>query len=628
MYRRKTLAATACLVLAFGGWAQAQVARPPESLPVLKQSALLAPVLKRIDSGSRLVQASQNAAPLRVVDRRAMDALRIMPAPGSATNLGEVFDLTMTSHRNLATNLARIPAAARAGEPETTEAVVEFPDRLVLVRQVRLVVKDAEQAAKGSPEFAALMAPVDRSRLGSVRVADLDPDHQRGFRAFLQGEFKELPAADPLRQALAQGGEDAVLRAVLAGEGELEVVDEVEILREPVVDLKPLMPAGFKVLAPTGGTGTAHLGALPSQAAGGATRPNLPGALGKGRIQPAPTFDPATHAWAYPEGERALGEHTFEAPFLAGYTLGHWQGWSRRWSFKGLGWLRLSLGVGVGAGLRIPVNLKGKISPTGWERSAADCPPHTVRYELDAQAFDAPESFYRACGLPENLLFAGQEFVLQAGATLDYKLVAFGDTVKEGRINGPGLTRSADFVPPMAQHRNLVTIWLPAEGTNTQIDFGVLKAFVEVGFGLGGRGSVDGTFAPLVDGRTGTREPVRLTGSRRTGQFQLPALNPGAPGSLQGQPFGALFRFERYNLDLTATLKLRAGARIDVSYFERTITLPALDLFTFRLPGFSLPAHAGTQNTYRWDEGRLAFEHRPAGLKPAGTLKPLRVIKR
>lgn len=604
------------------------MAQPPEGSPVLKQSTLLAPVLKRIDPGSRLMQASRKAAPIRVVDRRSMDALRVAPAPGASMDLGQVFDQTMASHRSLTANLLRIPAAARVGEPETTEAVVEFPDRLVLVRQTRLVVKDAAQAAQGSPDFAALVAPVDRARIGSLKVAELDPGHQRGFRAFLQGEFKDLPAEDPLRQAFARGGEDAVLRAVLAGEGELEVVDEIEVLREPVLDLKPLMPAGFKVVAPTGEPGASRLGALSSQVPGNATGPKLPGALGKGRIQPAGAFDPATHAWAYPEGERAHGEHVFEAPFLAGYTLGHWQGWSRRWNFKGLGWLRLSLGVGVGVGLRIPVNLKGKVTPTGWERSAPDCPPHTVRYELDAQAFDAPESFYRASGLPENLLFAGQEFVLQAGATLDYKLVAFGETVKEGRINGPGLTRSADFVPPMAQHRNLVTIWLPAEGTNTQIDFGVLKGFVEVGFGLGGRGSVDGTFAPLVDGRLGARESVHLTGAQRTGQFQLPALNPGAPGTLQGKPFGAIFRFERYNMDLTATLKLRAGARIDVSYFERTLTLPALDLFTFRLPGFSLPTHAGTQGTYRWDQGLLAYEHRPAGLKPAGGVKPVRVIKR
>ncbi len=584
-----------------------------ELAPILRQSPLLLPVLKRADPESLVLQASRKQAPKRVLDRSAMRDTQIEPAPGRLVALNIVFDQVTAGHRRLSADLGRIPQTALAGAAETTEAVVEFPDRVVLVRNFRVVVRDAQQAAQSSPEFAAMLAPVDRARLASVRITDLKPDQQAGFRIFLAGEFTDLPADDPLKQALARGGEDEVLRAMLAGEGELEVTDEIELMRAPIADWKAFMPAGFREsLSVQKGAPPADSAALKAGAKKGPSA-KVPGGLGS-QPQHAATFDPATHEYRYAAGERATGEQTFEAPFLAGYSTGYWNSWSRRWKFGHLGWLRLSLGYGVGLGLRLPFVLEGRLSPTLVERSAPDCPEHDVRLQLQARPLDAPAAFYREQGLPSNQVFDGQEFVLQAGTSLSFKLVAFGETVKQGTLNGPGVNRSADFTPPLKERRDLCTVWIPPELTQTVIEYGVLSAFVKVGVGLQGRGEVMANGFPLIDGRRGTAFPVKLSSAPFRGGFQLPALPPGAPGSLKGLPFGLEVKLRGYRLDLSAVLKLTAGARIDVDYFDRTVQLPALDLLTIDLAGLELGPHAGTEDTYRWSEGLLAFENRPASL--------------
>jgi hypothetical protein len=107
------------------------------------------------------------------------------------------------------------------------------------------------------------------------------------------------------------------------------------------------------------------------------------------------------------------------------------------------------------------------------------------------------------------------------------------------------------------------------------------------------------------------------------GGFKLPALTPGAPGSLKGQPFGFDLKLEGYRLDFSAALKLSAGAKIDVDYFDRTVRLPAFDLLTLDFAGILLGPHEGVEDAYRWNEGRLAFEHRPASQPKAKPMGPL-----
>lgn len=580
------------------------------------------PILRRADPESLVLLASRKQAPQRVLDRAAMQGTQIEPYRGQRMTLKAAFDQATAGHRQLSVDLGRIPRTALVGAAETTEAVVEYPDRVVLVRQFKVVVRDVREAAQYSPEFAAMMAPVDRTRLAGVRVADLKPQQQAGFRAFLAAEFAGLPSDDPLKQAQARGGEDEVLRAMLAGEDELEVTDEIEFLRSPVADWKAMMPRGFATPSPgSGGAATVGITQNAAGKAGATLQPKVPGGLGGNPQKPLP-FDAATHEYRYASGERTTGEHTFEAPFLAGFSTGYWNSWSRKWRFGRLGWLRLSLGYGVGLGLRIPIEIEGRLNPTLVERSAPDCPEHSVQLRLQARPLDAPASYYLERGVPANQVFDGQEFVLQAGTSLSYKLVAFGETVKSGTLDGPGVHRSADFTPPLSQRRDLCTVWIPPELTQTIIDYGVLSAFVEVGVGLKGRGEILARCAPLIDGREGTAFPADLGSAPFAGGFKLPPLPAGAPGSLRGQPFGLNLKMLGYKLDLSAVLKLTAGAKIDVDYFDRTVRLPAFDLLTLELPGILLGPHAGTESVYSWKGGLVAFENRPASTTTPQPVKP------
>ncbi len=606
---------------------------PRALAPVLRQSAL-APLMERADRESLVLRLSAKQAPQRVLDRAAFATLQLEPVAGQRVPAAALFDRATASHRVLAADLARIPAAALAAKAETLEAAVEFEDRVVLVRTVRLVVRDSVQAAANSPEFAGMLANVDRARLARATVADLTPAQRAGFRRFMATEFPTLPADDPLKQAFARGGEDAVLRAELGGEGELEVTEEIEVLRAPVADWRKVLPAGY-----ADGLARPAEGAAPARApvhegpgrgkAGAAAAAKPPAGVGSRPANPA-AFDPATHVFKYPAGEQAGGEHVFEAPFLAGFTLGSGCAWERRWKFGRLGWLRLSFSYGLGLGLRIPLAVDGRLQPALIERSAPDCPARELELRLQARAFDAPAAYYRERGVPEAQVFEGRELVLMAGTRFGYKLVAFGETVTSGSLEGPGVDRGADFAPPLSERRDLCTVWIPPEATNSQVNYGVLTAFVELGVGLQGRGTVRTRVRPWIDGRSGEAFAPALGSAPYGGTVTLPALAPRSPGSVQGQPYGFELALVGYHLDLNAVVKITAGATVTVSDFKRTVRLPALDLMTLDLPDFALGPHAGTPDSHAWREGLRAFEHRPESavpmkpkrMKPAKPVKP------
>ncbi len=443
-------------------------------------------------------------------------------------------------------------------------------------------------------------------------------------------EFPALPADDPLKQAFARGGEDEVLRAELGGEGELEITEEIEVLRAPVKEWRALLPAGYAGARRPAGADKARApgGVAAGRGKAGATAGvKVPAGVGSGPVKPG-SFDPATHVFKYAAGEKTVGEHAFEAPFLAGFTLGSGCAWERRWKFGRLGWLRLSFSYGLGLGLRIPLAVDGRLRPTGIERSAPDCPARALELQLQARTFDAPAAYYRERGVPEAQLFEGREFVLMAGTRFGYKLVAFGETVTSGAQEGPGVDRSADFAPPLSERRDLCTVWIPPKFTNSEVDYGALTAFVELGVGLQGRGEVSATVRPLIDGRPAAALTPKLGSAPYAGSFTLPPLDPRSPGSVQGQPFGFDLTMAGYRLDLNAVVKITAGATITVSDFKRTVRMPALDLMTLDLPGFELGAHEGTEDTYEWRGGLRAYENRPAAsgtgkLRPSGPVSPI-----
>jgi len=199
--------------------------------PVLKNAPELTGLVRHWDSQSILAIEVARQAPRQVLNRADMGRIRIENDIGRHIELDKLYDATFTGHRVLGQQLSRIPSTALIGTPQVNEAVVEFPDRLLMVRQARVVIRDPKQAAAAAPELAKFLSRVDMNAVSQARVDRLKPDEQESFRRYIKEELPLVEADDPLRKAMEEGGEDAVLRAVLSGVGEFEITDQVVVER-------------------------------------------------------------------------------------------------------------------------------------------------------------------------------------------------------------------------------------------------------------------------------------------------------------------------------------------------------------------------------------------------------------
>jgi len=586
--------------------AAAAVAIPP----LLKNSPALAALLRDWDQESVLAIEVARQAPRQVLDRKAMQRTRIETAGGEKVALGKLFDSTFTAQRALDRQMQRIPATALVGRPQINEAVVEFPDRLLMLRQVRVVVRDPQQAA-AAPELARFLAPVDQAAAAQARVADLEPDVQQSFRRYITAELPLLDADDPLRQALATGGEDAVLRAVLSGAGEFDVTEQVVVERRLFNDGMPRLSNEFRPLA---------------QTVGAALKPSV------ARQRPAAARDPSSlggpaaqgRDYQYPAGERHEGRLEFSEPFLAGFTLGQELAWERKWKF-GAGFLRVNYGMGYGFGLRIPVALNGRLEPTRSVRSTIDDPGRDLTLRLQAVTSDAQEEYYSRVGLAPGQVFGGDEFVFTAGSWFGFKLYALGKTWAElTPVNSPW-HKSLSFRPPLGgSPREIFTFAVPPELTNTAINLGALSGALEVGVGLNGSGKVLAPYAVLVDGRPVVEQRIALNNANQhTETLRLPPLT-ATPGTVVQQGYGLRLGAPTYLMGISAATRLRVVMRVKAGPLKRSVATDWVDVFTLPLGQIALLPHAGTHGHYEWNDGMRIFEARdPAD--PAAMQVPRKV---
>lgn len=573
---------------------------------VLRNSPELASLLRDWDSQSALAVEVARQKPNQVLNRAAMRRVRVDTGTGPQVDMATLFDQAFTAQRVLGQQLNRISDKALVGRPQINEAVIEFPERLLLLRQLRVVVRDPQQAAADSPEFAALLAPVDKAAVARARVAALPSDEQADFRRFLTEELPLLEADDPLRQALASGGEDAVLRAALSGAGEFEVSEQVVVERRLFNDGGLRLQAGLRPMAQRPAF---------TPAARPELRPALPRTRLDGRAQ-------GGRQYQYDGGDRAVGQMAFNELFLAGFTLGQELVWEKKWKFKGIGFLRLTYGMGYGVGLRIPLRLEGSLAPSRIERSAPDDPGRDLALQLRATAFDAGPEHYRAVGLAPSQVFDGKEFVLEAGSSFDYKLYLLGKDRAKGGLNSP-LRRSRDFTPPLGgAAREIFFLDIPPELTNTTLSAGALQGYLQLGFALRGDGTAVSQLSLLVDDAPLEVRPLPLRNAGVvTETLRLQPLTIGAPGSIQQQRYGLRIDAPRYQMNLSVVPLLRVGMTIGVDDFKRGIHTDWFDVISYPLGQINLPPHAGTRDAYQWNEGVRIFEARDPS-DPATPRKP------
>ncbi|GAB4293559.1 MAG: hypothetical protein Kow0096_09230 [Thiohalomonadaceae bacterium] len=565
--------------------------------PVLKKSPALASLLRDWDPDSTLAIEVARQAPRQVLDRKAMRSVKIDSGTGQKLQLAELFDRTFSAQRALDKQLQRIPARALVGKPQFTEAVVEFPDRLLLLRQVRVVVSDPKKAAAAAPELAQFLAPVDWAAAAQARVAELAPDVRQSFRRYLTEELPLLPADDPLRQALAEGGEDAVLRAALAGAGEFEVTDQVVVERHLFNDGVLRLRHEFQALVAQKPT-LAPMRPMARAANQKVDPASLAGRSAMGR------------QYRYAVGEQHEGRLNFNEPFLAGFTLGQELAWERKWKF-GAGFLRVNYGMGYGFGLRIPVALNGRLEPTRSVRSAVSDPGRDLTLRVQAMTSDAAESYYEQVGLAPGKRFGGDEFVFTAGSWFGFKLYALGKTWAElTPVNSPW-HKSQSFRPPLGgSPQAIFTFAVPPELTNTGVELGALSGALQVGVGLNGSGAVQAPYALLVDGQPVLERQLLLgNGNNHSETLSLPPLT-AQPGEIKRQRYGLRLGAPTYLMDLAAVTRLRVVMAVKAGPLKRSVNTDWFDVFSLPLGRIVLPPHAGTRSSYQWEEGERIFEAR------------------
>ena len=177
--------------------------------------------------------------------------------------------------------------------------------------------------------------------------------------------------------------------------------------------------------------------------------------------------------------------------------------WERTWRYPS-GFLRLTAGAWFGLGLRIPIQVEGRLNPKYIHlRGSRDGKQsYTVRFK--ARTLDADESFYEATGLKKSKVFDGDEFVMTLGYGYGYKLRALWTTVEEKPYKEyPSVHESVDFTPPLSSRYQTVHpgLFLPARLTNTDFGGGPLRGSVRFGIKLSAKGKVKLTFHTVVDGK-------------------------------------------------------------------------------------------------------------------------------
>jgi len=584
------------------------VAAPAAALPsVLKNSPELALMLKNWDNQSALALEMERQTPQKVLNRAAMKNVQVNTGTGEKVALSAVFDQTFTAHAALGSQLNKIPSAALVGKPQLNEAIVEFPESLVMIRQVRVVIRDPKQAAASAPELASFLAPVDQASVATATVASLPADEQEAFRRFLNDELPLLDADDPLRQALTAGGEDAVLRAALSGEGLFDVTDEVVIEKSVFNDGELRLSAQMRPLVQQ------------QKQTSGSKAPGAAALVRKNNTIADSLIDrQSDREYRYEKGEKAEGTLEISESFLAGFTLGQEFKWERRWNF-GCGFLRLTYTVGYGFGLRIPLRLEGALTPTRIERSAEDDPGRDLTLSLRAVALDGDENYYRSVGIPSTQLFGGQEFVLEAGARFSYKLYALGKDWVKGSLDDGAFNRSCDFTPPLGgASRELFSIDIPPEVTQTTLSANALKGYLQLGFVMLGSGTALSQATLLADNATVAQKSLQMPSSASvTEALRLQPLSAGSPGTVQAQKYGLRIDAPQYFLNLLPTARVRVGMAISAGKLKRSVNTDWINVITLNLGQIKLSPHAGTRTSYEWNDGVRIFETRARSGMPS-----------
>lgn len=620
-----TVAFSLTLLLSGGSGLSAQEAAALRLPPGIKLNRM-----PEQDADALVAGGLKNYPGLRQLDAQQLQRQSVSVGENQLMALSEVAEGILASHRKLEAGFARASRALLGGKTEATVDLVETDETFILVRSTKAVVLDPKAAGDASPEFKDYLQ--NGMQENKAAMTALTPESQQGMAAFIKNELRTLPAADPIRTAYEQGGEQALLEAIGQGKGALEITDTFIIpkARLAMANGQLRIPAlkngvfSFKQGVP------ATLPAL--------TERNMPALsklsrehLVKGEEIVAQRIPGTEPERAAPEGRRPAtstqgGEERFTAEFLTGFTEGNsWQ-WERRWTFPS-GSFRITLGAGYGIGLRVPIVVNGRFGPTELDfKNHFPDRDRNVGMALNVDTLDANADFYRRVGLAPGKVFSGQETVLQLKAYYGLKFRALWSTIVHIPTREIGVDFGGNFKPPFGNSDSGYRLVIPARMTGTELDLGVVRGKAETALYFSGKGTIGLQHAPVREGLALRAASLSFTSpQRQTVAYTLPAVPPNVAG-VQEQKYGFRLTKPSYALNLTVTPQVSVGIRVGYSWVSRSFNTGWIPLNALKvnLGQIRLHEHEGTTGFYEYTGGRKTFEQISfaAGVVPGAPTDP------
>lgn len=455
--------------------------------------------------------------------------------------------------------------SARAGlfaDPAFTEEVRETADATILTSRSVFTVIDRTAVSAKVPSLGAF-------RPKSVSLNSLSRSQRDAFDQYKRS-LDAKPAGHPLKEAAARG-DAALLDALKQGQADVTMTTTVRVEKAAA----PLNGKYAKLATPPVVVGAA---------AGASSAVDLNGAQG------TPT-----------------GEANHTAKFLTGWSKGDALHWSERIDI-GFAWAEIGAHAGYVVGLRVPVEMKGTMTPGSIARNGSG--NFNDSYEVkvyDVAAVDGDEKHYRGTGLDEDLVGQGKEFALQADLYVFAKGEVLGLKFNERFPKKPVLDEGQNFRPPYGDCgvECGLNFFFPASLTKTGFDIaGVLAGGGQLGFNVGGSGVVSYDYESLVDGavvsstRVSSGESARthrVSTDGRTGMTtRFKTTLPAA--SLSPIPFGYRLSNPGYDWNIAITPVVKASGTFDYVFGTFDFLFGPIGLpVSIELGTLKLPRHDGTQ---------------------------------
>jgi hypothetical protein len=390
---------------------------------------------------------------------------------------GEQLDVLAAANTALARHQeleAQVASGSGLLAPATTlKEFVETPDTVIITARTEMVVVDPVALGRASPIIAGLAFKGASARPYAVLSAE-----EMTWLRELRTEMLLKPATHPLKGPARQGLE-SLWNAVAAGKGDLRITTTIE------VPIGGLPRDGGSVMAPAFDGGSFDYESLSPIAISGFN---------------APVFESAPDLGSTIED----GKVTTRSAFVNGFMEDDAWEFKEHWNFS-LGSFTFKAGAWYRFGVRVPIKVTGKMSPTDIRHEAVEPDVDSwFETELSVDVIDAGEDHYAAAGLPPSELHQGHELVAGGGAYVTLKLNLPGGLFDIDRTipHNRGFDWGQDFQPPFG---NCGTdcgfnFWVPPSFTNTRFDvLGIIGGEVKLGFNVAGDGEVDFAYESLYD---------------------------------------------------------------------------------------------------------------------------------